>query len=66
MPHAIPQTHSAFYPHRSSRCSFYRTVEEQATDKEAQTLFSGDFGKETRREQCIQLVGNCDKLISLF
>ena len=50
----------------SSRCSFYRTVEEQATDKEAQTLFFGDFGKETRREQCIQLVGNCDKLSSLF
>ena len=50
----------------SSRCSFYRTVEEQATDNEAQTLFFGDFGEETRRQQCIQLVGNCDKLSSLF
>ena len=50
----------------SSRCSFYRTIEEQATDKEAQTVYFGDFGGETGREQCIQLVGNCDKLSSLF
>ena len=50
----------------SRRCSFYRTIEEQATDKEAQTVYFGDFGGETSREQCIQLVGNCDKLSSLF
>lgn len=49
----------------SSRCSFYRTIEEQATDKEAQTVYFGDSGEETGREQCIQLVGNCDKLSSL-
>ena len=29
----------------SSRCSFYRTLEEQATDKEAQTVHFGDFGE---------------------
>ena len=50
----------------SSRCSFYRTIKEQATDKEAQTVYFGDSGGITGRKQCIQLVGNCHKLSSLF
>ena len=50
----------------SSRCSFYKTIEEQATDKEPETIYFDDFGEETRREQRIRLVETCDKLSSLF